>query len=111
MSVKTTGAEFKRFYNDPSFWPEGAWHDDDVVLVDSIEQDDIDVDKISDTAKVTIDAGVVFMSANDRDGVGFDTYFRRWLKAQTVRKIVVEVDASKLEAVIAAIKAAGGKVL
>lgn len=111
MAVKTTGAEFKRFYNDPEFWPEGAWHDDDLVLVDGVEQDDIDVDKIADAAKVTIQAGVVLMSESDDEGVAFDAYFRRWRKSQTTRTIVVEADASKLDAIMAAIKSAGGNVL
>lgn len=33
MTVKTTGAEFKRFYNDTAFWPEGAWHEDEEIEV------------------------------------------------------------------------------
>lgn len=110
MPVKTSGAEFKRFYNDATFWPEGAWHDDDVILVDGVEQEDIDVEKIPETAKVTIEAGVVFMSDSDDRGVGLDTHFRRWHKAQTTRQIVVEVDVAHLDALIAAIKAAGGRV-
>lgn len=111
MTVKTTGAEFKRYYNDPVFWPEGAWRDDDVILVDGVEQEDIDVDKIPDAAKVTIEAGVVFKSVSDDEGVNMGTHFRRWLKAQTLRTVLVEVDSTKFEAVVAAIKAAGGRVL
>lgn len=109
MSAKTTGIEFKRFYNDPAFWPDGAYHDDDVVIVDGVEHEDLDLDKIPDNAKVVIECGVVFFPGGEM--VAFDTYFRRWKKAQTTRTIVVEVDASKLDAVVAAVKAAGGKVV
>lgn len=111
MAAKTTGAEFKRFYNDPQFWPEGAWHEEDVITFDGVEPEGIDVDKISDTAKVVIVSGVVFLSQDDREGVALDSYFRRWLKTQATRQLIVEVDVSKMDAVLAAVKAAGGKVL
>lgn len=110
MAAKMTGAEFKRFYNDPLSWPEGTWYEDGVITVDGVEQEEIHEDKISDTAKVVIVCGVVFLNQDDREGVAFDTYFRRWLKMQTMRQLVVQVDASKLDAVVAAVKAAGGKV-
>lgn len=34
MTTKTTGAEIKRFYADPAFWPEDGgdtYHDDEEV--------------------------------------------------------------------------------
>lgn len=112
MAVKTTGYEFKRFYNDKNWWKEGTWHDAVVLLVDGEELDNQDeYDYILDSAKVVIDSGVVFLSETTDDGVAMDSYFKRWKKAQTVRSIVVEVDISKLDAVIAAVKAAGGKVI
>lgn len=111
MAEKTTGAEFKKFYSDPVFWPDGVWHDDEVVLVDGVAQDDLDPDMIPDASKVVIECGVVFLHDDDGEGVALDTYFRRWLKVQTTRSLVVEVSAEKLDAVVAAIKAAGGKVI
>lgn len=108
MSVSTNGAVFRRFYHDDVFWPEDAYHDDHEVLVNGVKQDDLD--KIADLDKVIIHSGVVFVSRDDEDGVAFDAYFRRWLKAQTTRTIIVEVPLLKLEAVTLAIKNAGGKV-
>jgi len=29
--IKTTGAEFKRFYSDATTWPDDVWHDDECV--------------------------------------------------------------------------------
>ena len=39
MTVKTTGAEFKRFYADSEFWPEGASHEGEEILADGEEAD------------------------------------------------------------------------
>jgi len=39
MTVKTTGAEFKRFYADSEFWPEGASHEEEEILADGEEAD------------------------------------------------------------------------
>lgn len=111
MAAKTTGAEFKKFYSDPVFWKDGVWHDDEVVLVDGVAQDDLDPGKIPDASKVVIECGVVFLNDEDIEGVELDTYFRRWLTVQTTRSLVVEFSAEKLDAVVAAIKAAGGKVI
>lgn len=41
----------------------------------------------------------------------FETYFKRWKKKQATVSVIVECDVSKRDAVIAAIKAAGGKVI
>jgi hypothetical protein len=38
MATRTTGAEFKRFYKDRAFWPDGGiWHDDETVTVNGEE--------------------------------------------------------------------------
>lgn len=110
MAAKTTGAEFKRFYNDSAFWLEGVWVDASVISVNGGEQEDYDADRIPDDAKVAILSGVVVGADND-EICAFDTFFRRWLKAQTTRTLNVEVSVEKLEAVIVAIKVAGGKVI
>mgnify|MGYP006272807495 CR=1 FL=1 len=34
--MMTTGAEFKAFYTDPEWWPQGAYHDDVVLNIDGI---------------------------------------------------------------------------
>lgn len=112
MTVKTNGAEFKRFYDDSTFWPKDSdtYHDDAVLAVNGlIQQDGIDPSTLPDEALVTIDGGVVF------DAVGggepsLETYFRRWKKLQTAASFLVECDLSKVDAVKAAIRAAGGRV-
>lgn len=109
MPVSTNGAEFKRFYGDEQFWPEKAWHEDAVIEVDG-KKEDLDLFAIPDTATVKIVEGVVFMDQG-QEPITLETFFKRWRKQQNTRTLMVEVDASKLDALVAAIKAAGGKVL
>ena len=118
MPTIATGAEFKRFYNDPEFWPEDegkTWHDDTAVEINGVEYgsdtSDIDYNEIADNAKVKVLSGVVYGPKLGDDGVAFDTYFRRWQKKQNTVTLVVEVDKAKLEAVQAAVRAAGGKIV
>ncbi|MDR9836893.1 MULTISPECIES: hypothetical protein [Herbaspirillum] len=110
MTAKTSGAEFKQFYNDKAFWPEDAWHEDSVILVDGKPHEDLSDNQIADSAKVVIDSGHVFFSREDSAGVSMATFFNRWRKVQNMRTLAVEVPLDKMEAVIAAIKAAGGKI-
>lgn len=112
MTTKTTGAEFKAFYNDPVYWNpnESTHHDDELIKVD-----DHDVtgsyDDISDTAIVEIDGGDVFEPFFDKRTIySFEDYFKHWQKTQKVSRFVVECDKQNLAAVKAAIIAAGGKI-
>lgn len=112
MATKTNGAEFKRFYSDSAFWPDGAWHEDVTFLVDGQQADDsVDMSAVADGAEVTIDGGIVLGAQPEGREPSVETHFKRWRKLQTTKTLVVEVDAAKLEAVLQAIKAAGGKVV
>lgn len=115
MAAKTSGAEIKRFYNDPEFWPEDdgdTYHDDEVITVDGKPMDaGHGIEGIPDSAVVTIAGGMVFSKKWDGDEPSFETYFKRWKKKQATVSVIVECDVSKRDAVIAAIKAAGGKVI
>ncbi len=114
MTTKTTGAEFKRFYNDKEIWPDDTWAEDEVVTVDgsSFKNDDgmFDYDTIPDAAIVTVAEGYVDGPQFDGEGPSFETYFKRWKKKQTTATLIVECPLDKVDAVKAAIKAAGGKV-
>lgn len=115
MTIKATGAEFKRFYNDDKVWPADGgdiWHEDEVLTVNGIVQESgIDCDQIPDDAQVTIAEGIVFGPQWDGNEPSFETYFKRWRKSQNTASLVVECDIAVLEAVKTAIKAAGGKVI
>ncbi len=109
MATKTTGIEFKQFYGDNSIWPDDAYHEDAVIMVDGVDAGDSDLYGMPDTVAVTIESGWVFLP-DQNDAIALETYFKRWRKRQALRTLIVEVDAAKLDALIAAVKAAGGKV-
>ena len=71
---------------------------------------DLPYENFPDDAEVRIFGGAILGLPNDRK-MSFEGFFRVWKRCQTIKTILVECDDSKLEAVKAAIKAAGGKVL
>lgn len=107
--VKTTGAEWNKFYNDPQIWGKEQWHDEVIITVDGVEVEDYEA--LPDTAKVTIKGGYVVLSGDfpTEHSPSMETYFRNWKKAQTSIFIVVECPRENYEAVTTAIKSAGGK--
>ena len=114
MALNTTGAEFKRFYNDDVYWPqEGeAWHEDVELLVNDEKWNaDAAYDTIPDQAKVKIVAGMMLGTKFDGKDVTFETYFKRWRKQQSRATVLVECDASKLQAIKDAVKEAGGRLV
>ncbi len=115
MTVKTTGAEFKRFYSDLDFWPEDdgkTYHEDEDIIVNGKEFcDDDESISIDDTATVTISGGIVLSQKwLDEDAPSLETYFKRWRKKQATAYLVVEVERSREGELRAAILAAGGKI-
>lgn len=117
MTTKTTGVEFKRFYNDKSIWPDSLWHDDEEIIVDG-ESYEGELDSIPDASQVSISAGAVMFSGPDdkcpwgsKDGPSFESYFKRWKKSQSIGTMVIEFDLKIRDSMISAIKSAGGKIV
>lgn len=114
--MKTTGKEFKAFENDVTYWHPGnsereATYMDDVILeINGAEVEDFDVQQFNDTDRIKIVAGTAMYCTKGPDDQPLDSYFKRWKKEQSTSTIFVEVNKDKLDAVIKAIKAAGGKV-
>lgn len=112
MPTKTTGAEFKRFYTDDKHWPQddgNTYHEDENVLVNG-ELHNGDYESIEDSAIVTVEGGMMFGPAWDyEDSPSFETYFKRWRKLQATEFLVVEAPKEKIDAIKAAVRAAGGK--
>lgn len=114
MATKTTGAEFKRFYSDDSFWrPPGrtdTWHEDEAITVKG-EAYDGDIAAMADDALVTISGGWVMGVSSNGEALGFETFFKRWRKQQTTVSFLVECDIENAESIKAAIRAAGGTII
>ena len=110
MTVKTTGAEFKRFYFDDAYWPNGTWHEDEEIEVDGLQiSEDLALEDIPDTASMRIAGGVVLGLADESEP-SVESYCKKWRKAQSTVSFVVECDKDKEGAVRSAVRAAGGRV-
>lgn len=109
--IKTTGAEYKRFYNDPTAWPDDSWYEDVELLVNGVElTPELGVVDIHDDAVINLSGGVVFGLPNGTE-TSVEAHFKRWRKRQTTTTFLVECDMDKVDEVKAAVKAAGGKVV
>ena len=110
--IKTTGKEFKAYYTDKKAWPDGAWHECDIVTVNGVVDDDFyfDVGKLPDNAKITIEGGIVLKDDQATDGPTMESHFRAWRKKQNTTFLSVEVQKDKADALRELIKQAGGKV-
>lgn len=112
MTTKATGAELKAFYADPSFWQDDAYCEDNVIIVDGkVLSDDSGIQDIPDAASVSMSGGIVFdlPGVDPKDSPTFEGHFNQWRKLQTTARGAFECPKDKLDAVIAAIIAAGGK--
>lgn len=111
MTTKTTGAEWKRFYADKTFWPDGHWHDDEYITVNGEEPpEDFDLGEVADNASLTIHAGCVFDTAGD-SVASLEGHFKKWHKLQTTASVVVEFPKDKLDELKALVKTIGAKVV
>ncbi|WP_019584543.1 hypothetical protein [Thioalkalivibrio sp. ALE16] len=121
MSAKVTmsGAEFRAFYSDPEYWPDGVWHDDEIILLDGGEPLNLDdLEALDANVAVEIQCGEV---RRDTEGeviapviASLPEYARMWRKRdQGETRVILQVAVSEKnrEAVEEAVKTAGGAVL
>lgn len=106
--MKVTGAEFHRFYNDPSIWTDGMYHENVVFAVNGVEVDDIP-ESINDTDIVSFSGG--FIANDNGDAIGtFVGLFRKWRKKQMTVMFVVECHIDKEDYIKQCVRDAGGTV-
>lgn len=110
-TITTTGADFKRYYNDETVWPEGAFHEDALIHVDKVAMGDngIYIDAIDDTAEVVIECGIVMGLENDIDMEMID-HFEKWRRAQVFTSVIVDIAPENRAQLEAAVLALGGVV-
>lgn len=107
-----SGAEWKAFYSDKKYWPDGAWHEWELVTINGVEQDDgADLGQVEDDAIVLAEGGTVYLSEDAEDGPTMDAHAKRWRKEHSEVMLIVSAPKDKAKQVKAAIKAAGGRVL
>lgn len=93
--MKMTGAEFKAWQN--SDWGDGYWEEYE-LSINGVAVEDFDLLNISDADKIVVTGGIVFESANDRDGRSAQSHFNRWKKSITVKFLSLQVDKDDLPA-------------
>ena len=113
MAVRTTGVEWKRFFNDRAAWRPGVRYEDAEIIVDDKlwEGDAADLATIPDSAFLSISGGIVYLLLSDTNGPTLEVYFRRWRRLQNTVFITCEAPRTSADAVRDAIIAAGGLVL
>lgn len=113
MTVQTNGAELKAFFADKTFWPDNVtdgnnfWHEELTLIINGDEDLEPLVSTLRDSDHVKITYGDVY-STQKPHFVSVETYFKRWKKTKTNTSLLVSVPNEHLEAVKAAIQAAGG---
>jgi hypothetical protein len=106
--MKVTGAEFVKFYNDPTVWTDGVYYEDVVFSINGVEADELP-EILLDTDIVSFSGGFI----TDEDGNDMGTFtgvFRKWKKKQTIAVFVVECDISKADYIRQCVRTAGGRV-
>ena len=123
MTVKCTGAEFLRFYNDKAWWfsaedgttsvdEQTYWEDAEIsVNGEPVAEYSFDFDKdLKPTDEVKVSGGCVFGKVVGASEPSVEAYLKRWMKAQTTVSVVIECPKEKLDAILTVIQAAGGRV-
>lgn len=108
MTVRLSGAEFKRFYADPAVWGANTYQDDALIRVDGVNALDaeINLSEVADAALVEIETGEV---VNGLPGVPEDLVdaVDWWRARQTTVQYLVPVPQEQVEAFQAALRVLG----
>ena len=54
MTIKMSGAEFNAFYSDPAMWPEGVYHDDQIITINGVIVDGDCTPNDNDLVSITV---------------------------------------------------------
>lgn len=111
MTVKTSGAEWRNFYADESFWPKGVWHENEQVRIDGKEPDeDFSFSEIDDAAVLTISGDIVYLTEEAKDGPSLEAHFKQWRKKQKTAVLVIEVPREAVKTVLDVLATVKGEV-
>jgi|SRR5690554_2512159 hypothetical protein len=118
MATKTTGLELKTFYADEQYWNpviEGEqvelWHEELTLTVNGKKPDgEVAIESLADNDTVLLEYGSVLSAHPAGPTMSFETFFKTWRKKQDTAYLSITVPKGKLDAVKAAVKAAGGKI-
>jgi hypothetical protein len=102
-----SGAEFKAFWNAPDSIPKNQYIDDDLYRIDGreVSGSTLDVQSVSDSARVEIVCGWVFNRKDSKESSELAPVIRKWIKAQSTVSLTFDVPAEHQEAIKARIQA------
>lgn len=106
--IKTNGAEFKKFYNDPLVWVNGCYHDDVAFKVNGVSVVNV-TENLKDTDIIEIDGG--FIVTDEDITEDFEKTFLVWQKAQTAVIVTVQIPKDKVADLKAFLKNISGEIL
>lgn len=110
IMIKTTGAEWLIFINDPKIWVGETFMDDTLIKINGVDDDDVDEKDIKPADLVTIEAGVVFPDGKE-NCVSLIGTFRKWKKAQNTENFLVQIPKEKVNQFKALVKTLKGTIL
>lgn len=112
MAVKISGFEWKKFYEDKTVWPEGAYHDDDTITGSDGVDYSCNADNIPVDVTITLEGGAYYKTKDTPPGDSQDLekVFKKWRKAQKVEYLIVESPKECRERLNTFLKSIGAKI-
>lgn len=113
MAVKMSGAEWRAFYTDKTFWTDIS-HEDEVITINGKSDDSETYLDVEDTDVVRVEGGTVYEYVDDFSQepiCSLETYIKRWRKAQKQITLAITIDKASEKALREIVKTLGGKVL
>ena len=117
MTVKTSGKDFKQWYNDDAEWPKDAYHEDETIKINgrprSFECDELQT--VADADEIALSGGRIYTDDVSGKSVSMEGALRRWLRKksheESFDRILVEIPKGKRTAFVFHVECVGGKVL
>jgi hypothetical protein len=108
--IQLTGAEFKRFYDDPDVWPKDSHWEDGAIIVNGSDFDEApyssDTDKVPDDATVQISDGDI-VGGSPKVPPTMELAVPWWRARQVAVEYIVSVPKDKVAVVLALLESHG----
>ncbi len=104
---KALGQEINDFYNN--HFPENSFIDEDEDWIEDYQQEGVGL-SLPPNEKFELSAFGVIVDENNDNVRTFSSVFKKWQRSRTIAYILVEIDASKKEEVVADLKRRGYKI-
>ena len=110
MNIKINGAQLKLFLEDSSYWGSKIWDGVSISINNGEQVDELVPENVDDTDIVEFQSGYVYDESCDGRPIELSSFIRKWLKNQNCVRLVIQVDASRVNEIKAAVKDLGGHI-